>query len=509
MKIANAEKMKQIEAYAIEKMFIPVSVLMENAGQAVYDTIVNEIGVVSDKKCVVLCGTGNNGGDGFVVARLFASIGAGVNVIIAGDEQKIKEDALVSYHKLTYIDKSVISDYQSIEFIKNADIIVDAIFGTGFKGAMNQELINIINLVNGTKAYKVAVDLPSGMNSDNGKVADTCIKANLTVTFGLCKPCHFLHPSSAHCGKVVLNSIGIPKEAINSVSADLTIIDDDLINSFMPIRNKFSHKGAFGNLLVICGSSYMTGAAFFAAMGALRSGVGLINLSAPKSIIPILQSKLNEPVFLPYPDLINDKVEIADIFRKPMEKSNACLIGCGIGKNQTTDLILEHFLLHFDKPLVLDADALNFLAEGKEILRQTKSKIVITPHLKEFSRLCGLSIEEINENKISVVKEFSLKYNVVTVLKGAYTVISMQNGDIYINKTGNSGLAKGGSGDVLAGMLSAFLAQGFPLENAAVCAVYYHGLAADRLAEKTSEYGMTPTDLLSELPLLYNKFNGG
>jgi hydroxyethylthiazole kinase-like uncharacterized protein yjeF len=509
MKIANAEQMKQIEAYAIEKMFIPVSVLMENAGQAVYDTIVNEIGVVSDKKCVVLCGTGNNGGDGFVVARIFASIGAGVNVIIAGDKQKIKEDALVPYNKLTYIDKCELSDYQSIELIKNADIIVDAIFGTGFQGVMNQELMNMINLINGTKAYKVAADLPSGMNADNGNVVDNCIKADLTVTFGLCKPCHFMHPSSTYCGKVVLNNIGIPKEAINCVHIDLNIIDEAFINSIMPIRNKFSHKGTFGNLLAICGSSNMTGAAFFAAMGALRSGVGLVNLSAPKSIIPILQSKLNEPVFLPYPDLINDKAEIADIYRKPMEKSSACLIGCGIGTNEATDLILEHFLLNFDKPLVLDADALSFLAERKEILKQTKAQLVITPHLKEFSRLCGLSIEEINENKISVVKEFSLKYNVVTVLKGAYTVISMQNGDVYINITGNSGLAKGGSGDVLAGMLSAFLAQGFSLDNAAVSAVYYHGLAADKLAEKTSEYGMSPTDLIGELPFLYNKFNGG
>lgn len=508
MKLVSSAQMRAIDDYAISDMGISSLTLMENAGNAVFEEIVKKTGNVESKKCIVLCGTGNNGGDGFVISRLLSENGAAVTAILMGSKDNLKTDAFNEYNKLT--DKNIIEFFAKDNKIKevdfDCDIIVDAVYGTGFNGELSLELSEFFSFINNINAFKVAVDLPSGVNCDNGQVSGECIKADMTVTFCLPKLCHFIYPAADYCGRIIVKDIGIPQKAVASQDIKAFLITDTYIDANLTKRRKNSHKGTYGKVLAVCGSKNMTGAAYFAASSAIKTGAGLVTLCVPDSILKVMQVKLNEPIFLSYPDCY-DKDFTDNLLDEALNKNDVCLFGCGSGVNYISEMILEK-LLTSEKPLVLDADALNILSKNPQLFDNIKIETVLTPHLAEFSRLSGLSIDEINSDKISAVLGFSNKYNVITVLKGAYTIIAVPDGRIYINTTGNPGLSKGGSGDVLSGMIASFIAQKLNPLAAAICAVFLHGKAADIAAKRISEYGMTPTDLLTELPLLFNKYNG-
>lgn len=496
MKIISAEQMKAIENKAFNLYGINSYNLMKSAGKAVFEEIIANFGGVKNKNCTVLCGNGNNGGDGFVIAEELSKSGANVEIILFNDKNEFSVDANKAYEEILNLKTT----YFINAIFEKADLIVDAVYGTGYNRELSQQETLFFQSVNKTNAYKVAVDMPSGVVCDTGIILSESIKCDLTVTFQFYKYCHFLFPSADYCGKVIVKDIGIPKIAWEDEDLKVSLIDEKLVDNFMPIRKRNTHKGSFGKILAICGSKLMTGAAYFSVMGALRSGVGLVTLAVPKCILPVMQEKLNEPIFIEYEDDF-------EVIINSLEKNSVCLIGCGIGLSKLSKNLVKIVTENSKIPLVIDADAITILSNHMELIDNIKSTVVLTPHLAEFSRLCNKSVLEINNDKINIAKKFSKEKNVITVLKGAYSLVVTPNGNVYINKTGNSGLAKGGSGDVLAGIIASLIAQGLSEEIAACCAVYFHGLAADNLAEKISEYGITPTDLLYELPILFNKYN--
>ncbi|MDF2686050.1 MAG: carbohydrate kinase, partial [Clostridia bacterium] len=374
------------------------------------------------------------------------------------------------------------------DIIDSCDLAVDCIFGTGFTGSIDNKISDVVEKVN--KKPVIACDIPSGAQCDDGKVKGTCIKAIKTITFVTLKPCHYLYPSKNFCGEIKIADIGIPYEAVEKQKPYIKLITENDIDNIIKIRMQNTHKGSYGSLQMVCGSENMIGAAYLAAQGALRSGVGLIYMAIEGRAREILQCKLSEPVF------VKRDAEI---------KSTAILIGCGLGK----DSFLLNEYLKRKKPTVIDADGLNYLSQNPDILNEDNNEqLILTPHPLEMSRLCGLSVEEIEGNRIETARNFAIQKKLILILKGKHTLIATPGGNVYINTTGNTGLAKGGSGDVLAGIISGLLAQGYSTEESAISGVYLHGKAADILKEEISEYGMLPSDLPLTVAIILKKYNG-
>ena len=366
---------------------------------------------------------------------------------------------------------------------------MDCVYGTGFRGKLPK---NVRRIFNAARAKTViACDLPSGVGSDDGSVCEGALCATKTVTFAAYKPCFFLYPAKDYCGAVIPADIGMPKEALEKQNG-IGLPDREYIHSLIRPRPENSHKGTFGTLLTVCGSKTMTGAAALAAQGALRCGVGLVTMALPKQIIPTLQAKLSEPVF---------------IQRKGSPKATAVLVGCGIGNDPKA----LKFALEQGKSTVIDADAINLLAEDPELLQNfldkyPKAQVILTPHPAEFARFMKTSVQKVEADRLAAARKFAEQYPTVTlVLKGHHTIVA-HGESFFMNLTGNTGLSKGGSGDVLAGMIASFLAQGYSATEAALCGVYLHGAAANELRKELSEHGMLPSDLPLAVARLLKEF---
>ena len=496
--ITTSAQMKEIENRAVDEYSLTYLLMMESAGEAVYNEIEKRYGNVAGKSFLVLCGSGNNGGDGLVTARHLHYNRAVVKVYLPSGEQNLNENCKRIVSRLP---KGSFTTDISGDELDGYDFIIDAIYGTGFHGTLDDSLNNIFAKANLSNAVKIAVDLVSGTVCDSGQTGGNCIKCDITVTFCLPKLCHFLFPAAAYKGELVICDIGIPEKAVLAQNIKTEIVTSGHVDKVMPKRSRNTHKGDYGKLLSICGSKYMTGAAALSSSGALKSGVGILNLMVPDEILSIMQTKLTEPVFDSF-----DGLNIEEKLVPAVGKNDAVLFGCGCGESDTTLKILKMLLIS-KLPIVLDADALNIAAKNK-ISFNRKPKTVITPHTIEFSRLSGLSPEQIESDRINAAARYSEKENVITVLKGAYTIIAEPFGRVFINPFGNAGMATGGSGDVLSGIIASFIAQGIDAFDAAVLGVYFHSLAGDAAALKISQYGMTPTDLLNELPLLFKKYDG-
>lgn len=510
MKVALASQMREIDRFSIDEMHIPGMKLMENAGRQIYYAIQKRFEFLYGKKCLCICGKGNNAGDGIVASRFLKESGALVSILLAENDIK-SEDARHHLVKLKNADILKLSDEYNyiLENLNRYDIIIDAVYGTGFKGIVNDSIALLFKKINNTKAYKVAADLPSGCNCDTGEISGACFNADLTVALGLPKPCHFIYPGALYTGKLVVADIGLLEKAISKQNLFIEIIEESFIDKILKTRERDTNKGSFGSLLSVCGSKGMSGAAFFAASAALRCGAGLVTVAAPECISDILASKLNEPLFLSLQD--NGKTlssSCTDELLYSLEKFSVCLFGCGVGINPDTSEILFSIIENIKIPLVIDADGITMLKENIHVLCNKTNEIVITPHPGEFARLLEITIEDIQSNRLRYSTKFAQEYNTVVVLKGANTVIAAPDGRTFINTNGNPGLAKGGSGDVLAGMIASFLTQGLPAFEASVCAVYLHGKAADTCAERLSEYGMLPSDMLTDIAKAFNKYNG-
>ena len=503
--VVTNEQMKSAERNC-DKEFLSYSKLMRNAGVLCAGKLEKLIPDKS-KRIVILCGSGNNGGDGFVIAYSLFESGYSPVVVLANGLPRTdcarEHFDILTGRGVKITDHRALSEPEAADTeIDNADVIVDCIFGTGFHGELPP---HISALMEQTRAcpLRVAVDVPSGVNSDTGEYDKCCFKPHYTFVLAAMKQ-GLIQPGCADIlGKTELVDILIP-EICYKDGYEAQITDDSFRRPFPP-RKKSSHKGSFGRLLNIAGSLCYNGAAALSTSAALRSGVGLCTLAAPISCMKIIAASVNTATFIPLPETDegfaagNSHEKIADI----LPKMNAVTIGCGLGNSENTRILTEFVIRNADCPLLIDADGINSIAANINVLKERRGKTVLTPHPLEFSRISGLSVEEIQRHRLETAKAFAREYGVTLVLKGANTVIASESGEAYVNTCGNAGLARGGSGDVLTGIIGAMLAQGIEPMKAAVSGVYCHALASDILADRLPPECMLPTDVISVLPEVY------
>ncbi len=503
MKILTSEQTRSVERSAM-RMGMSGERLMENAGAAA-TRVIKEKFEVNGLKAVVVVGQGNNGGDGYVVARKLKEYGTNVTVILAMGPS-VTADSTSMFNRarqaqvafLNYYDDEVLC----AKLIESSDIIVDAIFGIGFHGAPDRDACEIIGKINDSSAKKISLDIPSGLTCDSGEVKAPAVCADLTISFIGYKPCQFLFPSSNYCGKTVAVSIGIDEQLITEGYAE--IIDNKKSIGLLSDIPLAAHKGTKGMVVIFGGSYGMVGAPVLSAKAAYRSGAGIVRVCLPDNVYPIAATMLPEAIFSPASHnegfLTSDSVK-ADIIKG----AKAVLVGPGMGLNADTVAAVAKIVALSKVPTVIDADGLNALAEDPEILKSKQADVIITPHPGEMSRLCGKSVAEIQNNRIAVASNYAVENKVITVLKGAYTVIALPSGRVFINTTGNAGMATAGSGDMLAGMISAFLANGTDPVSATIAAVNLHGAVGDMTAEQLGIRGITTSDMIQRLPFLLNQ----
>lgn len=498
MNMMKCSQIKHYDTLAMVKYGIPGVLLMEHAALAVMKEMEHRHWLVG--KIVIICGKGNNGGDGYALARLLYQQGADVSVLNLFCEEPKTADASVFYNitgKLA-VPQAEISD------IDRADVIVDAIFGIGMKRELNPFCCDVIQHINQTSAKKVCIDLPSGMDGDESFQKNPMVAADLTVTFTAYKPGLVFYPSAYAAGEVVLADIGIPP--MNG-GERIKVIDESMIRQQFPKREPSGHKNTFGAVLTAGGSTGMTGAICLSSQAALFSGCGLVTAAVPQSLNPVLEQKLTEVMTIPLPDGNAGcfSASSTDLFLQCVRKNHVTVFGPGAGTGEGTAVLLKA-LLSEQTSAVIDADALNVLSKQMDWLYTKRCQTcILTPHPKEASRLSGISVAEIEADRIGFALAFAQKYHVILVLKGARTVIASPNGNVYVNLFGNSGMATAGSGDVLAGLIGGLLAQGADGESAAVCAVAIHALSGDLLREKIGTYGMTAGELCRQIPFTIKK----
>lgn len=507
MKIATAQEMRDIDKSTMEWFGLPGVVLMENAGRAVAEKSVAILGEPRGKIVFIVCGGGNNGGDGYVAARWLHNYGVRVKLFLAVDRTMIKGDALV--HLETAVRMGVecfdFTEPRSMEKARIAsafaDLVIDALLGTGFHGELSEPYRESIELMNGAGKKILSVDMPSGVEADTGMVREKAVQAFCTVTFGLPKPGLLLYPGAGCAGELEVAPIGIPAELLTAATIRQTLVTQETAAALLPRRLPDSHKGSFGHVLVMGGSRGMSGAVFLATQGALRTGAGLVTAGVPSSIGAVMEMKTTEAMTLELPETLAGGLgaDAVQMVYESSARSSVVLIGPGLGRQEDTMETVRELIQTLDRPLVLDADALFALVGHIEILAATDALAVLTPHPGEMARLTGLSVRQIQSDRIGVARRFAKEWGNIVVLKGPRTIVAFPDGEIYVNPTGNSGMATGGMGDVLAGIVAALIAQGLSSHDAAVLGVYLHGLAGDRLAAERP-VGMTAQDLGEYIP---------
>lgn len=512
--LLTAEEAQTIDRAAIKELGIPGVVLMENAGLQVAEVIYKIIGDPKGKKIAIFAGKGNNGGDGFVVARHLINAGAEVKVLMFADITEVTGDAKINLNILQSMGNKVypIGNPNSINIVKltllYSELIVDAIYGTGFKGEVPDHVGNIIELINTSEKPVISVDIPSGLEASTGKVHGYCIKASQTVTFGQAKLGLLVHDGPEHTGELTVADISIPSSLVKNLNINRFLSTPELIRGFIPYRKADSHKGSFGKVLVVGGSAGMTGAAALAGDAALRAGAGLATVAVPKSLHSIMEVKITEAMTKPLPetDDFSVSVEALSVVEELMDQADVLALGPGLSTNQETLEFVRKLVPRLSKPAVIDADALNALAGHTEILAEASSSIVMTPHPGEMARLLGIKTEEVQNNRIEVASEAAKKWKTVVVLKGYRTIIASPDGRLYVNSTGNPGMASGGMGDVLTGIIAGLLAQGLGPIEAAATGAYFHGAAGDLGAAEKGMLSLTAGDVLAYLPYATRDF---
>ncbi len=508
MKACFAHQMRQIDEAAMNVCAIPGIVLMENAALSCVNEIKNTLTTIKDKRFSVFCGNGNNGGDGFAIARHLINNGALVDVYTLS-ENSFKGDALTNFRILRNMNAHIVNIDSNFNFattIPLCDMVIDAILGTGIKGALKDEYAWVIDNINTYSGYTLSVDVPSGINSDTGEVCTTCIKANKTVTLAHYKVGLLMYPAADFTGEIKCVDISIPDYISNSVGATIDIIDNELFIQNMPKRRNNSHKGDYGKLLIVGASKGLTGAAYLSSQAAMLCGNGLVTLAIPDCVNDILEAKTTETMTFPLKSIDGHiAYDCADDILEKAKNCNAILIGPGMGTSDDAQKLVEKLILTSTIPLILDADAINCIAKNINILNNSKSNITLTPHSVEFSRLTRLSLNEIEKNRVKASYDFATKYGVTLILKGSRTIVTSKDGMQYINITGNPGLATGGSGDILAGMVASFISRGVNSHIACAMAVYLHGICGDVASSKYGEESVIASSILNCIPNAYNQ----
>jgi len=505
MRILNAAQMREADRFTIEEIGIPSLVLMENAGRQVVAAMEAAYEAQLEGRVAVLCGRGNNGGDGFVVARTLLQRGIDTAVFVIAPLASVRGDARTNLEILGRLGVTVveIADEQSWELhfseISQCTLIVDAMFGTGLKDGLSGMLETVVADVNASDIPIVAIDLPSGLSSDTPHLVGDCIDASMTVTLAAPKLPLILPPGEAHSGEVVIADVGIPYEVIEGLEGPhIELLTPEQMRSTITPRAADSHKGDFGRVLVIAGSRGKTGAAHLAAMGALRSGAGLVTVATPESCLPIVASMAPDYMTEPLPETGEGSVAAAALDGVLDFTQDVIVCGPGLGRTDDVRGFVQGLVDKATVPLVLDADAITMFAEDPgSLVGREERDVIITPHPGEMARLIGATIEDVQANRIEVASDFATTHRVYVVLKGHRTLIATPEGRVFINPTGNPGMATGGTGDVLAGMIGASVAQLLDAEAACRFAVFLHGAAGDIAESAEGQISMTATDLLA------------
>ena len=509
MKLASVEQMREMDQYAIAELGITEEILMENAALASVVLLQREVGI-HGKKFVIFCGAGNNGGDGLAVARLITSSGGRAKIFLVSSPKKYSKAAKINYDILCNLPGDIHlltrAEEARVETL-HCDAVVDAIFGTGLDREVKGLSADVIDLINICRCPVLSLDIPSGISGDTGQVMGKAVRASHTVTFGLPKLGNLLYPGFEHCGALSVTHISFPPSLYER--DDLRAQMNDGV--MLPSRPVEAYKGAMGDVLFIAGGANYFGAPYFSAMSFLKAGGGYARLAAPASIIPFIAQSGREIVYHPQRETLSFSLSLK---AKPellalAEKADMVVIGPGLSLQDETTKLVRELVSVISKPLVIDGDGLTAIAERSEILLKRKSSTILTPHAGEMARLMRRTVTEVNADKIGVLREAARKLNATVIFKGAHSLIGLTDGRVYVNLSGNPGMATAGSGDVLTGCIAAMHGLGLTPESAARKGVFMHGYAGDLAAAQKGADGITAMDILESLPeAMKNDRNG-
>jgi ADP-dependent NAD(P)H-hydrate dehydratase / NAD(P)H-hydrate epimerase len=496
--ILTPEQSAELDRRSAERG-VSVDALMENAGAAVARAVLRMAGGSYGKRVAVVCGKGNNGGDGLVAARHLHRRGFGVTVVMVADPSTLRDAAAVNFERYarsggrwSRFDRDLLAREAG-----RADVAVDAVFGTGFRGEPKAEWRAAIEALRAATAPVVAVDIPSGVEGETGAVRGAAVRAVVTVTFGALKPGVVFFPGADLAGDVEVEDIGFPPDLVLS---DLSLVEASDVAGWLRPRGPESHKRESGYVLVLAGSRAMTGAAVLAASSAYRAGAGLVTIAVPEGILGVVEGSITEATFLPLPETKGGAVseEAWPVLREPLDAVGAAALGPGLTTDPSTVALVRRVVREAPVPLVIDADGLNAFADEPSLLAERASPAVLTPHAGEFARLTGLASKEVVEDRVGHARKAAAGFRATVLLKGSRTVIAEPGGRAFVNPTGGSYLATGGTGDVLTGAVGAFLARGLDAADAAAAGAFVHGLAGRMAAERLGE-GVVASDVVAHL----------
>ena len=515
MIVVTAREMKQLDSRTIEEYDVPAEWLMENAGRRVVEEIENTWGPVKGKRIAIVCGKGNNGGDGLVAARHLLKRSARTRVYLMGPTAAVMGEARTNLERFREIGGTIQAlDEESAGRLagelSEQDIVIDALFGTGLSSPLTGLAAQAVEAINASGKPVLSVDLPSGIHTDTGQIMGTAVKADVTVTLALPKRGLLLWPGAEQAGRLEIRDIGIPEALVSQISPTVRWLSAPEHSAILKRRPMNAHKGSFGHVLVIAGSIGKGGAAVMTSLSALRIGGGLVTLAVPSSLEGALPDRPLEIMTLPLPQTEDRTLAPSglDSLLKFAEDKTVAAIGPGLSTQPETARLVHDLITNLSIPMVIDADGLNILASHLDILKQARAPIVLTPHPGEMARLAGTSSEAVQADRLAAASEFVGRYPVTLVLKGARTVIADRDGILTINTTGNPGMATAGTGDVLTGIIAGLIAQGYTPDQAACLGVYLHGLAGDLAADEIGEIGFLAGDLIRQIPAALSKALG-
>jgi hydroxyethylthiazole kinase-like uncharacterized protein yjeF len=508
--VATAELMRTFDRSAMTRAGIPGLLLMENAGRGFVEELARRVGVLEGRTVAVLCGKGNNGGDGFVIARHLANHGAQVTAYLVGKRKDVSGDARVNLNaalamvtirgsNLRIVESAT---KRSLASARHAAVIVDALLGTGFAGEPRGPVAEAIRWINRQDAFVAAVDIPSGVDASTGSCSDVSVKAHLTVTMGVMKVGHLVGPGAERSGAVIVTDIGIPPALLAPQRDPIFRVSSSDANHALPVRARTAHKYSVGKVLVVGGARNFVGAPLMTAHAALRSGAGAVVLAVPRSLIGVLARRITELLLLPLDETPDGVIAPAALeqLRERLRWADAVALGPGLGRDESLRGFVGSVLTAFTGPAVVDADGLFAIKGNERVVVRRKGGTILTPHTGEFAHLMDIDSAAADRERVEQCRRAAGSWNSVVVLKGAPTVTSNPEGVRWINSTGNPGMATIGSGDVLTGIVAGLAAQGAPPSVAAWCGTYLHGLAGDRAARRFGQHGLLASDILDELP---------
>ena len=508
MYLVTASEMQAMDRRTIDSFGIPGRVLMETAGRGATRFMLETFGDLKHRSVAVLAGSGNNGGDGYVMARHLSQRRIDVTVYLLADRQRVIGDAAANLALLAPLDIPIVDVPDDAAFKKfkhqlsRHDCYIDAILGTGLKSDVRGHLKTIITHINRLEKPVFAVDIPSGLNSDTGQVCGVCIQAQATATFGYAKTGQFTYPGARLCGRLTVVDIGIPLHIAAEVGPKQFLLTRPDIEAMVRPRLPEAHKGRTGHLLVVAGSAGKTGAAAMTAMSAMRAGAGLVTLGIAASLNPVVETQVTEAMTSPLPGQPGGW--LGESALEPVQKlldGKKCLaLGPGLGQAPETGRLVRRLLAQTGLPVVVDADGLNHLAVESDLLNARQGPVVLTPHPGEMARLAATSVQAVQKDRVGCAREFATAHGVHVVLKGAGTVIAHPDGSVFVNPTGNAGMASGGMGDVLTGLVAGLICQDYTVEEACRLGVYLHGAAADSLQEKIGPVGYLAAEVMNQIP---------